>query len=296
MPWIKLSTNVLQDEKIRFLLRKHGHEVITFWVGLLTSNDDGIITTEQEILADVFEMQEEKFIEIKTAFIKYNIISENEDGIVINNWKHYQQSESTERVKKYRERQKEIKTSMKQSNGDDVTKCNGDVTPCNEMKRIDIDIDIDKDKEEESSSVYDSSSLIQQNEKLKKSNTHTFDISTNSNSPPHFEIAYYWYNKLAEKTAKLISPSEIDMKKALELYKRINGDVSRCKNGVDKYFAEWEQIWFAQTKDSRTKKTDKKPEYSFSSFCSNFAELESISNGKKFTFEVGELIGGGKVK
>lgn len=83
LPWIKLSTNILKDEKIGYLIHKIGHEVTSVWLGLLTSSDDGIVILEQEILADSFKVTEDKFSEIKAAFIKYGLIEETDEGIKI---------------------------------------------------------------------------------------------------------------------------------------------------------------------------------------------------------------------
>jgi|GEM_PF-3899461 len=110
-PWIKVFRHMLKDEKIAFLMRRYGHEALTFWVGFLTECEDGVLYLEEDIFADVLQIEEKRYQELRAILIKRGLLIENQDGRLESpTWDEYQLGESTERVRQYRERQRAAKS------------------------------------------------------------------------------------------------------------------------------------------------------------------------------------------
>lgn len=134
MPWIKLWRGVLLDEKISFLIARYGHEVCTLWIGILTSCEDGVLRMDEDVLAALCHIEEKRYQELRGVLLARKLLMVGDEGhLEVPNWDEYQQSESTERVRRYRERQRASDNSGPPSEPSiDVTlqkrDCNGDVT------------------------------------------------------------------------------------------------------------------------------------------------------------------------
>jgi hypothetical protein len=164
LPWFKVYRNILSDEKIAFLMRRYGHETFTFWMGLMSKvdPDTGIFEKDEDVLADLCQIEEKRFHEIRGIFIKYGLVSEVSGGkLSIIKWKEYQQSESTERVRQFRERQRAARlaesalpsgaapsplpeSTEPPRNDETLPKRDGNGS---ETTDIDIDLDVDREKE-----------------------------------------------------------------------------------------------------------------------------------------------------
>lgn len=145
--WIKLSTDIFDNRKIRILENlPEGDTLIVIWIKLLclagTCNEYGTILLTKEIpyteqmLATIFGR---KLSTIKLAlktFQEYNMIEIVEDFIKISNWEKYQATDKMEiikeqtrlRVAKYREKNKLL---QEKKNG----KCN---VTCNVTSNVDV--------------------------------------------------------------------------------------------------------------------------------------------------------------
>lgn len=127
--WIKLSTDFNDNPKIRLLKRtyKNGRVLALIWIELLVlagrKNDSGVICatnsskmTLVEELSLILDEKREHISAAVDAFIDLNMIEVSEEGLFIKNWGKYQELEifdeikksSRERVRRYRERQKEL--------------------------------------------------------------------------------------------------------------------------------------------------------------------------------------------
>lgn len=134
MPWVKLATGLLRDEKIHFIIKKYGHDTMVVWAGLLTECNRGVLEMDEEIFAEVCIMDMQRFEEIKKIFIKFELVTQcNGEKLKVTNWEKYQFSDSYERVKAHREK-KSIPS---------VTECNADETE----KKQNVTVDIEEDKE-----------------------------------------------------------------------------------------------------------------------------------------------------
>jgi len=172
-PWFKVYRNILSDEKIAFLIHRYGHEILSFWIGLMSKvdPDDGVLYEDDEIFAEVCHLEINRYMEIRDVFLKYGLVMEDEDHrLIIINWKAYQLGESTERVRQHRERQRAKSSRVEPNPGDAVPAeerpSNGDETllkrDCNrdetQLKRsgnghettdIDIELELELDSEKE---------------------------------------------------------------------------------------------------------------------------------------------------
>lgn len=160
--WIKITTNMFEDEKIDFIESlPEADAILVIWVKLLTQagkcNSNGYIFLTENIPYDE-NMLAHKFKKpvniIKLAlstFERLGMIQLDEQGYIsITNWEKHQNIEGLEkireqtrkRVAKYREKQKELPSS---NVTDNVTVTEGNETDIDIEE--DKELDIDKDKE-----------------------------------------------------------------------------------------------------------------------------------------------------
>lgn len=152
--WIKLSTNMFEDEKIRLIEQMPDADtILVIWIKLLSqagkTNASGYIYLAEnipytdEMLATIFNRPVSTVRLALNTFVQFGMITiDNDHFIEISNWEKHQNIEGMERVrklnakrnKKYRERKKQA-----QLEGGDVNVTSHDGTD------IDLDIDIDKD-------------------------------------------------------------------------------------------------------------------------------------------------------
>jgi hypothetical protein len=157
-PWRKLYISTPNDEKLRFMITKYGHECSFIWMALLTrADDDGVVSMERDVLAYLCIVDEARLGELLTAFSKKGFISiADDESITIVNWHEYQdvESESAERVRNWREKKRAVTSGAAseepKTDNDESSPSNVTVTLLKrEVKRQDIDIEEDKEKEKE---------------------------------------------------------------------------------------------------------------------------------------------------
>ncbi|MBU5424977.1 phage replisome organizer N-terminal domain-containing protein [Tissierella pigra] len=162
--WIKITTNMFEDEKIDFIESlPEADAILVIWVKLLTQagkcNSNGYIFLTENIPYDE-NMLAHKFKKpvntIKLALStleRLGMIQLDEKGYIsITNWEKHQNIEGLEkireqtrkRVAKYREKQKELPSG---NVTDNVTVTEGNETDIEEDKERDIDIDKEEERE-----------------------------------------------------------------------------------------------------------------------------------------------------
>jgi len=146
-PWRKLYVATPNDEKLRLMITKYGHECGWIWPCLIAkADDDGIVNMDREDLAYLCIVDENRLNELLSVFERKRFIELYGDEIIITNWHEYQdaESESAPRVRAWREK-KRAEASAEEAPQSSVT-----VTlPKPELKQQDIDIDIEEEKEKE---------------------------------------------------------------------------------------------------------------------------------------------------
>lgn len=118
--WVKLSRGYLRDEKIHYIIKRHGHDTMVFWTGILTECRSGKLEMSEEVFSEVCMIEQARFTEIVKIFTDFGLVTRcNAGKLLIVNWNKYQFSESYERVKAFRERdvtgEKQSETFEKQN-------------------------------------------------------------------------------------------------------------------------------------------------------------------------------------
>lgn len=291
-PWIKLWRNTLSDEKLSFLIRRYGHECSTFWVALLTKCEDGVLLLDEDVFADLCFMEDKRYQEIRKVFIARGMVAQDDDGrLVVVNWDEYQTGESTDRVRRFRDRQRQpVQSPAGPPAAPDVTISNAYETVCNgsetEMERSDIE---GEGEEEGEVDIYAESREISAG-----SSDSPPKAKAPQSSPPipdHFELANAWYRRFAHARGVLLGPSEKDRLRARDLLACIDGNLPVALKAIDWYFEHWRRYWFAVSKPTRAgPDSHKKPDFSFPTFCANFAVIagDAVSGSTSPSGQAGE--------
>ena len=156
--WIKLSTLMFEDEKIRLIESMPDHDaLLIIWIKLLAqagkSNASGYLFLTQnipyteEMLATIFNRPLNTVRMALETFRKFGMIDITDDCIHICNWEKHQnvcgmeaiREQTRKRVQKHREKQKQIK----ECNMSNITE-RYNVTQSNAIE-LDKEKDIDKD-------------------------------------------------------------------------------------------------------------------------------------------------------
>ncbi|HDR3896520.1 phage replisome organizer N-terminal domain-containing protein [Bacillus cereus group sp. MYBK234-1] len=170
--WIKLSTSMFEDEKIRLIeSMPEADTLLIIWIRLLAqagkTNASGYIFLSKnipysdEMLATLFNRPIATVRLALQTFQQFGMIEITDDQyICISNWEKHQNVDGLERVKqlnaernrKYRERKKQQQLSLEnKSNDNDVPVTSRDGTDIEEDKELDIDREKDKKKKEKPS-------------------------------------------------------------------------------------------------------------------------------------------------
>lgn len=154
--WIKITTDVFDDEKILLIeSMPDSYAIITVWFKLLCmagkQNNSGVfvmgkIAYTDKMLATIFRMKESTVQLALHTFEQFGMIKIIDGVITIPNWEKHQNLDKMEqakeqtrlRVAKHREKQK-LLAERNVTVTKDVTRCNAD--------RLDIDKDLEEDKE-----------------------------------------------------------------------------------------------------------------------------------------------------
>lgn len=262
-PWVKLWRNTLNDEKIAFLMRRYGHECLTFWVGLLTKADDGVLLMDEDMFADLCLLEDKRYQELRDVFIKRGLVALDADGhMVVVNWDEYQTGESTERVRRFRDAQRGKASSTDTPDVPDaVTSCNADVTPCNvtetESKRLEGEGELEGEVEEEG-------------EGERASAAPPLAVIPEPDKATPEAIVADWYEALARFNHAPVTPPHKAESWAVAIVAYSGGSIARAKAMRAEYFTHWRELWFATCKADKAKPIEARaPDFDFRAYCSN---------------------------
>ncbi|WPC19472.1 phage replisome organizer N-terminal domain-containing protein [Pediococcus inopinatus] len=164
--WIKLSTAMFDDEKIRLIQAMPEADTITvIWVRLLAlagkTNDDGLIYVQRnmpytdEMLATIFNKPLNTVRLALKTLAHFGMIDVSKDGLImIKNWEKHQniagldrvRQQAADRAKRYRNRIKEQKLLDNPDNDTSEKTNNGAKVTLPVTLRYATEVDIDKDK------------------------------------------------------------------------------------------------------------------------------------------------------
>lgn len=259
-PWVKLWRNTLNDEKVAFLMRRYGHECLTFWVGLLTKADDGVLLMDEDMFADLCLLEEKRYRELRDVFVKRGLVAIDEAGrMVVVNWDEYQTGESSERVRRFREAQRAKAQATGSFNPE--TPCNGSETPCNddetEMERSEGEGYVDGYVEEEG-----------EGERASAAPPPSGIAGTEKATPA--AIVADWYEALARFSHVPATPPPKAESWAAALVAYSGGDMAKARAIRTEYFEHWRELWFATCKADKAKPIEARaPDFDFRAYCAN---------------------------
>jgi predicted phage replisome organizer/uncharacterized phage protein (TIGR02220 family) len=155
--WVKLSTAMFDDEKIRVIeSMPSGGDICLIWVKLIVlagrTNDSGLIYLTKnlpytdDMLAKIFGKPVETVRLALAAFVKLDMVEVTGNNvIVLVNWEKHQCIDGMDRIRELtRERVQKFREKQRQITGN-VTG-NAKVTPGNALD-LDLDLDLDSDSE-----------------------------------------------------------------------------------------------------------------------------------------------------
>lgn len=160
--WIKITTDMFDNRKIRYLRRlPDGNNIVLIWVMLLTiagrCNSGGkIFLTENipyttKMLADELDFKENTIKTALQALEQLNMVVINDDSFSVVGWKEYQNTDRLSEIREYNRIAKQ-KSRAKQNVIDNVKDMS---LTCQRGHETDKDIDkegdkdIDRDREED---------------------------------------------------------------------------------------------------------------------------------------------------
>jgi len=248
-PWVKLWRNTLNDEKVAFLMRRYGHECLTFWIGLLTKADEGVLLMDEDMFADLCLLEEKRYNELRDVFVKRGLVSIDDAGhMVVVNWDEYQVGESTERVRRFR-----AKAAGTQGNGDETPR---NVTET-ETKRLEGEGELEGEVEEEGEGERASAAPP------------PADVSGTEAATPAAIVAD-WFGALAQFSHAPATPPPKAENWAMTIVAYSGGNMAKARAIRAEYFEHWRELWFATCKADKHKPIEARaPDFDFRAYCSN---------------------------
>jgi len=262
--WIKISTNIFNDEKISIIEElPEADTIIVIWFKLLVlagkRNDGGLVYITRDIPYDPEKLARVMRRPINTVrlalqtFEQFGMITLEDDFIYIENWERHQNVQGMEKIKeqnrirqqKHRQKQQQIEDNNVMSRDNNVTSRNGD-----NVKSRDSNAP-DKTRQDKNINIGE--------------NEQKYPEPTDKKTEQAKELMYEWYNTYNRTLARQVAPGNKDQKNAYDLLERV--DLETARKAVDTYFnvAEWPQY------DSKKKKYN----YNFASFCANIETILS---------------------
>lgn len=157
MKWIKLTTDMFDNRKIKHLRRlPEGNSIVLIWVMLLTMagrcNSGGMIFLTENIpytpkmLADELDFEENTVKLALEALERFNMIVTNSDFLTIAGWEEYQNIEGMDKIREQNRLRKQKQRAMQKLLASGSCDSHETVTQCHATD-IEEDKDIDKEKE-----------------------------------------------------------------------------------------------------------------------------------------------------
>ncbi|MEN1968989.1 phage replisome organizer N-terminal domain-containing protein [Lentibacillus sp. N15] len=166
--WIKLSTNMFEDEKIRLIEKMPDADtILIIWVKLLSqagkTNASGYIYLSEnipytdEMLATIFNRPVSTVRLALKTFEQFGMISiDDEHFIAIENWEKHQNVEGMERIRKQtRERVKRHRERKKLEENGDVTLPVTEGNATEEELELEEELDKERDKDKPDNRIRD---------------------------------------------------------------------------------------------------------------------------------------------
>ena len=169
MKWIKITTDIFDDEKILLIESlPDSYAIITVWFKLLClagkQNNSGVfmmgrIAYTDKMLATIFRMKESSVTMALQTFQQFGMVEIVDGVITIPNWNKHQSLDAYEKKKaydrKYRLEQREKQRLLATQTDDGRTASRTTVVVAEEDKEEDKELDIDKEKKVDCQQIAD---------------------------------------------------------------------------------------------------------------------------------------------
>jgi hypothetical protein len=261
-PWVKLWRNILNDEKVSFILRRYGHDCLTFWIGMLTKCEDGVLHEDEDIFADLCLLETKRYEEIRSVFIKRGLVSVDADGLlVVNNWDEYQVGESTERVRRFREKANANNETLQKR------ECNADET---KMERVEGEGELEGDREGEGGGAREDAPPAPDGDDFGEE-----EVPDQAPASPD-AVVRDWFNALSSFTRARVEPPPKAAAWAQSVISIAGGDMAKVLALRQEYFDSWRELWFAYSRGDKGKpERDRAPDFDFRQYCANIPAIAS---------------------
>lgn len=257
---------------------------------MLTKCEDGVLVMDEEIFADLCLLEAKRYEEIRGIFLKRGLVTEDDmHRLVVVNWGEYQVGESTERVRRFREKQRgEAQSSEKEEtdpeNAQEVqssevaitgslekeyeTACNAPVTEGERLEgEGEVEEEVEKEGEGERASAREAPSPADNPQNRRKQSSGAAPIPAIELATPR-KVVEDWFKALSQETStNALPPPKAEMwaKQVVEL---VRGDMERVKRLRIEYFRCWRGLWFAVSKGHMSFSIDKRaPDFDFKLYC-----------------------------
>jgi len=255
-PWVKLWRNILNDEKVSFILRRYGHDCLTFWIGLLTKVEDGVLYEDEDIFSDLCLLETKRYEEIRSVFIQRGLVSMDDEGhLVVNNWDEYQVGESTERVRRFREKAiANTETLQKRT-------CNALET---KMERVEGEGYREGDREGEGERASAPPPPVMTSEQSQEEEPATTQA-----------VVEEWHQELAKFTGGKSPPPQPQAASwAQSVVAIAGGSMTKARALCAEYFSSWRDLWFATARSDKGKPAAARaPDFDFRQYCANIPAI-----------------------
>jgi len=152
--WIKITTDIFDDEKIRIIERMpEGDAILIIWLKILTlagkKNDCGMVYLTEtipytpEILSDIFNKDSRIISLAMNTFISFGMITIEDDIIKVLNWEKHQNIDGMNKI-----RENTRKRVAKYRGSKKIEQCNVTVTESNATEKNKSRVELDKNEKD----------------------------------------------------------------------------------------------------------------------------------------------------
>ena len=244
--WIKITTNMFDNRKIRHLRRlPDGNSIVLIWVMLLTMagrcNAGGMVFLTENIpytpkmLADELDFEESTVSLALGALENLGMISR--DPLSVTNWEEYQSSDKLDQIREQNRLRKQKQRALEAASRDSHVTVTQEVT---QGHATDIDRDIDIEVEGDKENISNLSLSERKKEKRKKEADEEPKPAPSDEAPAVDPNVLTVFRSLLEREYKKIPSSDqrLGLADTFRAYMDICTDYVKNRPNMDKQAAE----------------------------------------------------------
>lgn len=158
VPWIKVATDIFEDEKILLIeSMPDSYAILMVWFKMLCfsgkQNNSGVfmmgnIPYTEKMLATIFRMEESTVKKALQTFQEFGMVEIVDGVITIPNWGKHQSLDAYEKRKQrdrqYQAERRAAQRAIAEQSADKSADASPDIAPLEEEKEKEVEVDIDK--------------------------------------------------------------------------------------------------------------------------------------------------------